>query len=75
MVRRFNGLALKHLELKIILIRGNHDKRAGDPPTALAFEAIAKPLLLGPFTGGTDIKSDVNGRFFVVGDGAVWRGC
>lgn len=115
----------KHRELKITLIRGNHDKRAGDPPAEMSFNVVAEPLLLGPFalqhepephpthhvlaghvhpvyrlqgkgrqslrlpcfylreritllpafgafTGGTDIKPDADGRFFVVGDGAVW---
>ncbi len=35
--------------LHITLIRGNHDRRAGDPPAALNFEVVAEPLLLGPF--------------------------
>ncbi|MBC3954962.1 MULTISPECIES: ligase-associated DNA damage response endonuclease PdeM [Pseudomonas] len=35
--------------LRITLIRGNHDKRAGDPPTSLDIEVVAEPLLLGPF--------------------------
>ncbi|MDB6141062.1 MAG: putative phosphoesterase [Pseudomonas sp.] len=39
----------KHNDLKITLIRGNHDKRAGDPPAALLFEVVSEPLLLGPF--------------------------
>jgi DNA ligase-associated metallophosphoesterase len=39
----------KYLELKITLIRGNHDKRAGDPPAEMSFNVVAEPLLLGPF--------------------------
>ncbi|MEE4997588.1 ligase-associated DNA damage response endonuclease PdeM [Pseudomonas alliivorans] len=35
--------------LKITLIRGNHDKRAGDPPSSLNIEVVPEPLLLGPF--------------------------
>jgi uncharacterized protein len=31
------------------LIRGNHDKRAGDPPADLGIEVVAEPLLMGPF--------------------------
>lgn len=38
-----------HRELKITLIRGNHDKRAGDPPAKLRFNVVDEPLLLGPF--------------------------
>lgn len=36
-------------DLRITLIRGNHDKRAGDPPSNLGMEVLAEPLLLGPF--------------------------
>src|SRR5690606_10144340 len=32
-------------QLEIILIRGNHDRRAGDPPKTLGIEVIAEPLL------------------------------
>jgi metallophosphoesterase superfamily enzyme len=31
------------------LIRGNHDKRAGDPPASLNIRVVPEPLLLGPF--------------------------
>ncbi|TSD78565.1 ligase-associated DNA damage response endonuclease PdeM [Pseudomonas sp. KBS0710] len=36
-------------ELNLTLIRGNHDKRAGDPPTDLRIAVVAEPLLMGPF--------------------------
>jgi uncharacterized protein len=39
----------RHTELRITLIRGNHDMRAGDPPAALRFNVVGEPLLLGPF--------------------------
>ena len=39
----------RHPALEITLIRGNHDKRAGDPPPALGIETVPEPLLLGPF--------------------------
>lgn len=35
--------------LHMTLIRGNHDKRAGDPPRDLNIEVVAEPLLMGPF--------------------------
>ncbi|AKA85013.1 ligase-associated DNA damage response endonuclease PdeM [Pseudomonas synxantha] len=35
--------------LVMTLIRGNHDKRAGDPPTDLRIEVVPEPLLMGPF--------------------------
>jgi DNA ligase-associated metallophosphoesterase len=40
----------RHAQLRITLIRGNHDRRAGDPPAELAFEVVAEPLLLGPLS-------------------------
>lgn len=39
----------RHADLRITLIRGNHDLRAGDPPAAWAFTVVTEPLLLGPF--------------------------
>ncbi|MDH0748620.1 ligase-associated DNA damage response endonuclease PdeM [Pseudomonas sp. GD03842] len=39
----------RHEDLIVTLIRGNHDKRAGDPPTDLRIEVVPEPLLLGPF--------------------------
>ena len=35
--------------VNLTLIRGNHDKRAGDPPADLRIEVVAEPLLMGPF--------------------------
>ncbi|MGR3887851.1 ligase-associated DNA damage response endonuclease PdeM [Pseudomonas sp. 1152_12] len=35
--------------LSMTLIRGNHDKRAGDPPADLRIAVVAEPLLMGPF--------------------------
>lgn len=36
-------------KLAITLIRGNHDRRAGDPPADLGFNVVAEPLEIGPF--------------------------
>lgn len=38
-----------HAHLQLTLVRGNHDARAGDPPTALGIEVVDEPLPLGPF--------------------------
>lgn len=38
----------RYEDLRITLIRGNHDHRAGDPPHELRFEVVAEPLRLGP---------------------------
>lgn len=39
----------QHSALRMTLIRGNHDQRAGDPPASLGIEVVTGPLLLGPF--------------------------
>lgn len=39
----------RHSDLPMTLIRGNHDKRAGDPPVSLNIRVVPEPLLLGPF--------------------------
>lgn len=40
---------LSHHKLTCILIRGNHDLRAGDPPADLDIQIADEPLLLEPF--------------------------
>lgn len=39
----------RHAGLDILLIRGNHDHSAGDPPPTLDIRVVAEPCLLGPF--------------------------
>jgi len=39
----------RHAALPMTLIRGNHDKRAGDPPDSLNIRVVPEPLLIGPF--------------------------
>ncbi|VVN24759.1 hypothetical protein PS662_04557 [Pseudomonas fluorescens] len=39
----------RHPEVVMTLIRGNHDKRAGDPPPSLNIQVVPEPMLLGPF--------------------------
>lgn len=39
----------RHADLPMTLIRGNHDKRAGDPPASLNIRVVPEPLLIGPF--------------------------
>jgi uncharacterized protein len=38
-----------HCRIAIVLIRGNHDARAGDPPAAWAIECRADPYAMPPF--------------------------
>jgi DNA ligase-associated metallophosphoesterase len=35
--------------LHCVLVRGNHDSRAGDPPPDLQIEVVDEPYLVGPF--------------------------
>jgi DNA ligase-associated metallophosphoesterase len=37
--------------LKVLLVRGNHDGHAGDPPPGLGVEAVDAPLAMPPFAG------------------------
>lgn len=39
----------RHAQLACLLVRGNHDSHAGDPPPALRFEIVDEPFRLGPF--------------------------
>ncbi len=39
----------QHRQLDILLVRGNHDRRAGDPPADLAMRCVDGPYPLEPF--------------------------
>lgn len=39
----------RHAALDVVLVRGNHDRHAGDPPDALGIETVSAPHTLGPF--------------------------
>ncbi|MFL6196304.1 MAG: ligase-associated DNA damage response endonuclease PdeM [Thermoanaerobaculia bacterium] len=39
----------RHAALEIVLVRGNHDKGAGDPPGEWQFECVDEPRLEPPF--------------------------
>lgn len=34
----------QHAELQVVLVRGNHDRHAGDPPEALALQVVEEPF-------------------------------
>jgi len=38
-----------HASLDVTLVRGNHDRSAGDPPHSLGIRCVDAPLLDGPF--------------------------
>lgn len=37
----------QHRALELVLVRGNHDDRAGDPPSSLDFTVVDEPLMDG----------------------------
>ncbi len=39
----------QHANVELTLVRGNHDDRAGDPPTSLGIHVTDEPLPLAPF--------------------------
>lgn len=39
----------QHHATEMVLVRGNHDDRAGDPPAHLGIEGVEEPWLIGPF--------------------------
>ncbi|MNO59361.1 Calcineurin-like phosphoesterase [compost metagenome] len=39
----------RHAHLRIVLVRGNHDRHAGDPPSELDIDVVEEPWLLAPF--------------------------
>jgi DNA ligase-associated metallophosphoesterase len=48
----FDALAAwraSHREVAMQLVRGNHDRRAGDPPASVGIECVDAPLMEGPF--------------------------
>jgi DNA ligase-associated metallophosphoesterase len=42
----------RHEGLSLMLVRGNHDLRAGDPPATWGFTPVDEPFALGPFMLG-----------------------
>ncbi|MBK5000062.1 ligase-associated DNA damage response endonuclease PdeM [Pseudomonas sp. S31] len=46
---RLRAWRAQHSALHIVLVRGNHDRHAGDPPSDLGIELANEPCLVGPF--------------------------
>ncbi|MEP6991322.1 MAG: ligase-associated DNA damage response endonuclease PdeM [bacterium] len=55
-----------HGSVDMVLVRGNHDRRAGDPPPAVGIECIDGPLLEAPFALQHH-PSPVPGRYVLAG--------
>ena len=39
----------QHPDIEMVLVRGNHDRHAGDPPSELQLECVDAPLVVPPF--------------------------
>jgi uncharacterized protein len=48
-------------DVAITLVRGNHDYRAGDPPTSLDIQCVDAPLRVGPFALHHHPTTDASG--------------
>jgi DNA ligase-associated metallophosphoesterase len=55
-----------HASLDVILVRGNHDRSAGDPPTSLGFCCVDAPMLDGPFAF-VHHPTAIEGRYVLAG--------
>ena len=44
-----HGWRERHAGLRLTLVRGNHDARAGDPPATLLVRVVDEPFRMGPF--------------------------
>ena len=54
--------------LDVVLVRGNHDELAGDPPSTLGINCRDAPLHIGPFTCVHDPEDDfVDGAIVMAG--------
>jgi uncharacterized protein len=45
----FRAFRSLHLDVDMILVRGNHDRHAGPAPSEWGLQTVAEPYVLGPF--------------------------
>ena len=55
-----------HRSLPCLLVRGNHDSRAGDPPLSLGIETVDEPCAIGPFAACHHPRIDA-ARYVIAG--------
>ena len=48
--QKFRQFRARHADVAMTLVRGNHDRHAGDPPAHWGLQMVAEPFELGPFT-------------------------
>ncbi len=47
--RNFRTFRSRHGGMEMVLVRGNHDRHAGEAPVEWGLDAVAEPYALGPF--------------------------
>ncbi len=47
--RNFRAFRATHSDVEVILVRGNHDRHAGDAPPAWGLKIVSEPHVFGPF--------------------------
>ena len=60
------GWRQSHAALPCVLVRGNHDSRAGDPPLSLDIETVDEPWPIGPFAACHHPQKDA-ARYVIAG--------
>lgn len=45
----FRTFRARHCDVEMVLVRGNHDRHAGEAPIEWGLDAVAEPYALGPF--------------------------
>lgn len=55
-----------HRALSCVLVRGNHDSRAGDPPPSLGIQTVDEPWPMGPFAACHHPRTDA-ARYVISG--------
>jgi DNA ligase-associated metallophosphoesterase len=61
------GWRARHAQLHLVLVRGNHDRHAGDPPPAWAVQAVDEPLALGSLQLQHHPAPPATGRYALAG--------
>jgi DNA ligase-associated metallophosphoesterase len=49
LLRQLSAWRALHEAVEVVLVRGNHDQQAGDPPEALGIRCTDAPFRVGPF--------------------------
>jgi DNA ligase-associated metallophosphoesterase len=62
----FGAWRARHTGAEMILVRGNHDRRAGDPPTEWHLHCMDQPVVVGGFALCHDPRP-VNGSYVLAG--------